>query len=164
MACTTLNIFSTILLLSILTNSYALDVLRRNKTIRDGDTIVSGNNEFFTSGSSTNRYVGIWFKKKSYGTIVWVANRNTPLNNTSGMLRIDNKAIILFANATNTTIRSSNSSTFVNNPVAQLLDTGNLVFRDDQEGGPDNFVWQSFDYPGDTMLPGMKFGKDLVTG
>ncbi|KAF5777992.1 putative S-locus glycoprotein [Helianthus annuus] len=25
-------------------------------------------------------------------------------------------------------------------------------------------IWQSFDYPGDTFLPGMKFGKDLVTG
>ncbi|XP_074346611.1 G-type lectin S-receptor-like serine/threonine-protein kinase At4g27290 [Apium graveolens] len=35
---------------------------------------------------------------------------------------------------------------------------------DEPESGPENFVWQSFDYPGDTMLPGMKFGKDLVTG
>ncbi|KAL8098514.1 hypothetical protein AgCh_031332 [Apium graveolens] len=168
MTSTGLKIFSTILLLSILTSSSAIDVLTINQTIRDGDTIVSSNNEFelgfFSPGRSTNRYVGIWFKKKSYGTTVWVANRNTPLNNTSGMLRIDNKAIVLFANASNTIIWSSDSSTFVNNPVAQLLDTGNLVFRDEQEGGPENFVWQSFDYPGDNVLPGMKFGKDLVTG
>ncbi|KAK1391724.1 Receptor-like serine/threonine-protein kinase [Heracleum sosnowskyi] len=165
-----LVIFSTILLLSFFTNSAAEDLLSINQTIRDGESnIVSANNEFelgfFSPGSSTNRYVGIWFKKISYRTIVWVANRDAPLNNTSGILRIDNKAISLFDNdTTNTIIWSSNASRFVSNPVAQLLDTGNLVFRDKKDDGSQNFVWQSFDYMGDTMLPGMKLGKNLVTG
>ncbi|KAJ0489444.1 putative bulb-type lectin domain-containing protein [Helianthus annuus] len=43
--------------------------------------------------------------------------------------------------------------------VVQLLDTGNLVVWN-----RNRMIWQSFDYPGDTFLPGMKFGKDLVTG
>ncbi|WOH04254.1 hypothetical protein DCAR_0623663 [Daucus carota subsp. sativus] len=166
MASTALNLLSITLLLSILTNASGKDILRGDETIRDGETIVSANGEFelgfFRAGSSTNRYLGIWFKKMSYGTVVWVANRDRPLNNTSGMLRIDNKAILLLVDAA--LIWSANSSTFVKNPVAQLLDTGNLVFRDEQDGGSENFVWQSFDYPGDTMLPGMKFGKNLVTG
>ncbi|KAI3797573.1 hypothetical protein L1987_32831 [Smallanthus sonchifolius] len=53
-------------------------------------------------------------------------------------------------------IVSSKKST---NPVAQLLDNGNLVIREESRT-----VWQSFDYPGDTYLPGMKIGKDLITG
>ncbi|KAK1391976.1 hypothetical protein POM88_011032 [Heracleum sosnowskyi] len=97
----------------------------------NGDTIVSANKEFelgfFSPGSCRNWYVGLCFKKISYRTIVWVANRDAPLNNTSGILKIHNKAISLFANATSTKIWSSNSSRFLNNPVAQLLDSGNLM-------------------------------------
>ncbi|KAK1396294.1 hypothetical protein POM88_006157 [Heracleum sosnowskyi] len=52
----------------------------------------------------------------------------------------------------------------VKNPVAQLLDTGNLVFRDENQSEQDKFLWQSFDYPVDNLLPGMKFGVDLVSG
>ncbi|XP_074367799.1 G-type lectin S-receptor-like serine/threonine-protein kinase At4g27290 [Apium graveolens] len=48
------------------------------------------------------------------------------------------------------------------NPVAQLLDTGNLVLRDESE--EENYVWQSFDCIVDNLLPGMKLGYDLVSG
>ncbi|XP_022008376.1 G-type lectin S-receptor-like serine/threonine-protein kinase At4g27290 [Helianthus annuus] len=47
--------------------------------------------------------------------------------------------------------------------VAKLLDSGNLVVCYDSSTNED-FVWQSFDYPTDTLLAGMKLGKDLVTG
>ncbi|MBA0705546.1 hypothetical protein Golax_017733, partial [Gossypium laxum] len=45
-----------------------------------------------------------------------------------------------------------------------LLDSGNLVVRDGKDSKPENYLWQSFDYPSDTMLPGMKIGIDLRTG
>lgn len=146
-----------------------MDLLRVNQTIRDGDTIVSANHEFelgfFSPGISTKRYVGMWFKKKSPGTTVWVANRDAPLNDTSGILMIGNRAVSIFDNATSTIIWSSNFSIFVRNPVAQLLDTGNLVVRDiEEEGDSEHFVWQSFDYIGDTILLGMKLGVDFVRG
>ncbi|KAK1409574.1 hypothetical protein QVD17_36101 [Tagetes erecta] len=62
-------------------------------------------------------------------------------------------------------IWSSNSSVSVSNGnvVAKLLDSGNLVVCKDSCSDQD-FIWQSFDYPTDTLLAGMKFGKDLVTG
>ncbi|KAG5551168.1 hypothetical protein RHGRI_009559 [Rhododendron griersonianum] len=39
------------------------------------------------------------------------------------------------------------------NTSATLLDSGNLVLNDRRSG---DILWQSFDYPTDTLLPGMK--------
>ncbi|GMP52733.1 hypothetical protein CsSME_00018438 [Camellia sinensis var. sinensis] len=48
-------------------------------------------------------------------------------------------------------------------PVARLMESGNLVVQDaNDESG--HFLWQSFDYPCDTLLPGMKLGKNFATG
>ncbi|KAA8523804.1 hypothetical protein F0562_010227 [Nyssa sinensis] len=39
------------------------------------------------------------------------------------------------------------------------------VMRDGSDSSDlENFLWKSFDHPGNTFLPGMKFGNDLVTG
>ncbi|CAK9181283.1 unnamed protein product [Ilex paraguariensis] len=63
-------------------------------------------------------------------------------------------------------IWSSNSSKIVaSKPILQLLDTGNLVVKnefDDNSGG--SYIWQSFDHPCDTLIPGMKLGWNLRTG
>ncbi|KAK3019222.1 hypothetical protein RJ639_003805 [Escallonia herrerae] len=40
---------------------------------------------------------------------------------------------------------------------------GNLVLKDTRTDDG-NFLWQSFDYPSDTLLPGMKLGKNFETG
>jgi hypothetical protein len=49
----------------------------------------------------------------------------------------------------------------ISSPVVQLLDNGNLVLKNrKQNNTDDNFLWQSFDYPCDTILPGMKVGLD----
>ncbi|KAM0023302.1 putative bulb-type lectin domain-containing protein [Helianthus debilis subsp. tardiflorus] len=73
--------------------------------------------------------------------------------------------MLLLFSGNNTVIWSYSSSVSVGNApvVAKLLDSGNLVVCDDSSTDED-FVWQSFDYPTDTLLAGMKFGKDLVTG
>jgi hypothetical protein len=43
----------------------------------------------------------------------------------------------------------------------QLLDNGNLVLKND---GEENFLWQSFDHPCDTILSEMKVGWDKKRG
>lgn len=163
----TIILFSCTLFSAYLTAA-TIDTINQHQTFRDGDTIVSPRGDFelgfFSRGSSTNRYLGIWYRKMSYGTIVWVANRETPLNNTSGLVRVSHNGIIVFNNVTGATIWSSNLTRSVKNPIAQLLDTGNLVIRDEHENNAESFIWQSFDFPGDTLLPGMKVGVDLVTG
>ncbi|KAK3023887.1 hypothetical protein RJ639_042903, partial [Escallonia herrerae] len=58
------------------------------------------------------------------------------------------------------------TSASLNDPVAQLLNTGNLVVRgaSDDVNQEEDILWQSFDYPSDTLLPGMKLGKNFATG
>ncbi|KAG6636521.1 hypothetical protein CIPAW_11G116700 [Carya illinoinensis] len=118
---------------------------------------------FFSPGSSKSRYVGIWYAISS-GTVVWVANRDTPLNDHSGVLTITDEGVLALLNSTNNVVWSTNISRTAENPVAQLLDTGNLVVKDGNVDDPERFLWQSFDYPCDTLLPKMKIGRDLVTG
>ncbi|KAF6154131.1 hypothetical protein GIB67_016383 [Kingdonia uniflora] len=50
------------------------------------------------------------------------------------------------------------------NPVPELLDSGNLVLRDANDGNSTSYLWQSFDHPSDSLLPGMKVGRDIRTG
>lgn len=51
-------------------------------------------------------------------------------------------------------------------PFLHLLDTGNLVLKDENNGSSsqESYLWQSFDYPSDTLLPGMKLGWDFRAG
>ncbi|KAM0002224.1 putative protein kinase RLK-Pelle-DLSV family [Helianthus debilis subsp. tardiflorus] len=155
-------IASIFLLLRICTS---LDTIAVNKNIIDGETIVSEKEKFelgfFSPGSSKHRYLGIWFKNTSPRGVVWVANRETPLINTLGMVNLDNQGIMSIVDGAGKAIWSSSSYvSFTNvNPIAQLLDSGNLVIKDES-----SVIWQSFDYPGDTFISGMKLGKNFITG
>ncbi|KAF5794644.1 putative protein kinase RLK-Pelle-DLSV family [Helianthus annuus] len=148
----------------------SLDTIVVHQNLLDGETIISGNAAFelgfFSPGSSKYRYLGIWFKNTSPHTVAWVANRETPLTDSSGMLKLDSQGILSLVNSSGTTIWSSNSTTSGTNanPVAHLLDTGNLVIKSENQTNKNILIWQSFDYPGDTYLPGMKLGKNFITG
>ncbi|KAK1369024.1 Receptor-like serine/threonine-protein kinase [Heracleum sosnowskyi] len=116
---------------------YISDILNVKQTLRDAgnSSIVSFGGEFelgfFSPGSSKNRYLGIWFKNVSNRTVVWVANREAPILDTSGVLRIHVNGNLQLVNGRNTTMWSSNSTKSAkNNPVvAQLMDSSNLVIR-----------------------------------
>nr|GMC53786.1 G-type lectin S-receptor-like serine/threonine-protein kinase At4g27290 [Ipomoea batatas] len=156
------------ILLSLFTFCTSVDTITTDHPITDGTTIVSagGNFElgFFSPGKSKNRYVGIWYSKIPTKDVVWVANRDTPLNNTSGKLMLKDNGILVLLDGSNEEIWSSNSSISLKTPVAQLSDTGNLVVREGNDHSSKNTAWQSFDYPGNTLLPGMKVGQNLATG
>nr|GLL18308.1 uncharacterized protein LOC109149192 [Ipomoea trifida] len=158
------------LLFSILPISPARDGIALNDTLQDDETIISSGGIFemgyFSPNNSLNRYVGIWYKKIPVKTVVWVANREVPLsaNASSVVLRIINLSQLALLSDNNDVIWFANMSLSrsVQNPVLQLLDSGNLVVRDGGDVNPENFFWQSFDHPTDTLLPGMKVG--FVTG
>ncbi|THG17559.1 hypothetical protein TEA_004947 [Camellia sinensis var. sinensis] len=85
------------------------------------------------NGSSTmNYYVGIWYKRISVQTVVWVANRDYLLTDPSAVLSISadgNLAIVKGKFLYMLTNISSNGNT-----SAALLDSGNLVLRDRTSG------------------------------
>ncbi|KAI8525267.1 hypothetical protein RHMOL_Rhmol13G0217500 [Rhododendron molle] len=142
----------------------ALDTLSPNQTLADaaGETLVSADESFevgfFSPPNSGNRYVGIWFKQVSLQTPIWVANKDNPVTDASGVLTISPTGnIIITSNQTNL-IWSSNSTILSASPVLQLLDTGNLVVVN---SNTESYLWQSFDHPCDTLVPGMKLGWDI---
>ncbi|GJT86985.1 G-type lectin S-receptor-like serine/threonine-protein kinase [Tanacetum coccineum] len=135
------------ILISFLTLSTAIDTIVANQTIKDGDTIVSAGDNFelgfFSPINSSNRYPGIRYKRISTGTVVWVSNKDTPLNDTSGVFKLSGDGSLLVFSGDNTLIWSSNLTGFYLNPVAQLLDTGNLVVRGTKGIGQEFIIWQS---------------------
>ncbi|KAL0308039.1 UNVERIFIED_CONTAM: G-type lectin S-receptor-like serine/threonine-protein kinase [Sesamum calycinum] len=138
--------------------SAASDTINATQSIRDGETLVSSGGRFelgfFSPENSSNRYLGLWFKNLTVTTIVWVANRGVPLTKHRGILRVIEPGLLVLLNDTNGIVWSSNTSRAVQNPMAQLLDDGNIVVRDVDDESPENFLWQSFDHPTDTYLPG----------
>nr|GMC54418.1 G-type lectin S-receptor-like serine/threonine-protein kinase At4g27290 [Ipomoea batatas] len=150
--------------------SLAGNIVTKTQFLKDGDeTIVSNGGTFemgfFSPTNSSNRYVGIWYKQIPGQTVVWVANRDAPIKNTSSaVLKITLGGQLALVGDDNQAVWSANTSRSVQNLVAELLDTGNLVVRDADDENPENFLWQSFDFPTDHYLPGMKLGRNLVSG
>jgi hypothetical protein len=152
--------------------SYATDTITQSTSIPDGKSLISNDGTFelgfFSPGSSSNRYVGLWYKNIPIRRVVWVVNRDNPIKDNSSKLIIsrDGNLVLLNQNesliwwSTNITTKVSTSSL-----VVQLLDNGNLVLKDEKnKNSGDGFLWQSFDYPCDTLLAGMKIGIDKRTG
>ncbi|GKV19859.1 hypothetical protein SLEP1_g30064 [Rubroshorea leprosula] len=145
--------------------SYGTDIITSSTNLSDGRTLVSSDGTFelgfFSSGSSgKSRYLGIWFKKIPVQTVVWVANRCNPINDSSGVLMINSTGNLVLLSQSRGVVWAANSKEEARNPVVQLLDSGNLVLQDRIMG----ILWQSFDYPTDSLLAGMKFGCNLRTG
>ncbi|KAI9105163.1 hypothetical protein K1719_022692 [Acacia pycnantha] len=170
-----LTLFINIPLFQILflhcSSCHSLDRITPTKPLKNGDVFLSDGATFalgfFTPCNNfKNRFIGVWYNQVSEQTVVWVANRDNPLgDSTPGIFSIDiHGNIVLVANDTkpnpiwssNVSISSSPTKTF-----AKLLETGNLVLI---EKGTRRVLWQSFDYPCDTLLPLMKLGLDKKTG
>ncbi|KAI3495256.1 hypothetical protein L1887_37504 [Cichorium endivia] len=147
--------------------SLAVDTITPTQPLTINQTLVSSGEVFelgFFNTSNGNLYIGIWYKQIQQKTYVWVANRDTPITSSSGKLTIVDNGKMVLVDKAETAVWSSNQSTVVTNTVAQLLDNGNFVLRQENDENPENYIWQSFDYPTDTLLPEMKLGWDRKSG
>ncbi|SPT15828.1 unnamed protein product [Triticum aestivum] len=126
------------------------------RLVSPGDVFQLG---LFPVANGTKWFLGIWFTV-SPAAVIWVANRDRPLNaSSSGILALSGGGdlVLLDAARDNETVWSSNSSSAT---VAQLRDNGNLVLAD----AAGAVVWQSFEHPTNTFVAEMRCGKDLRTG
>ncbi|XP_029124555.1 G-type lectin S-receptor-like serine/threonine-protein kinase At4g27290 isoform X2 [Cajanus cajan] len=118
---------------------------------------------FFHLGNPYKRYLAIRYKCCPDQTFVWVANGGKPINDSSTMLKLTSSGSLVLTH-TNKVVSSASSPKVAQNPVAELLDSGNLVIREKNEAKleveGEEYLWQSFDHPSNTMLAGMKIGWD----
>nr|XP_043619839.1 receptor-like serine/threonine-protein kinase SD1-8 [Erigeron canadensis] len=156
--------FQIFILLMFPSFSLAIDTLTSSNPLTINQTLVSNGDVyelgFINPANDGNLYIAIWYKNVEPKVYVWVANRDNPITSSSSnstMLAIgDDGNVVILSNETVTPVWSSNQSVSVVNTVAQLLDDGNFVLR--PENNESYFIWQGFDYPTDTLLPGMQLG------
>ncbi|XP_078436694.1 receptor-like serine/threonine-protein kinase SD1-8 [Wolffia australiana] len=154
-------LFVGVLLLFISSASGVKDTLRSSEKISNGKSLVSANNKFtlgfFSPPNSNKTYLGIWFTVDPTKTTVWVANREIPLNENYFLGIDQSNRLFLFNGSDAIWVAGQRTESDV---VLQLLDNGNLVLKSSHGA----IIWQSFDYPTDTLLPEMKIGVNRRTG
>ncbi|KAL1560737.1 non-specific serine/threonine protein kinase [Salvia divinorum] len=169
--CTTIHL----ILLYFCVNAFASladDTISGNQTLSGDQTIVSNGDNFvlgfFKPGKSSRHYIGIWFNKVPNQTVVWVANREIPVSdpNTAKLLISAGNLVLLNEFGSEIWSTSVNSTSVVNSSLAAVLrDDGNLVLSDGTGSNPRSgrILWQSFDNPVHTWLPGGKIAYDKIT-
>ncbi|KAF5940911.1 hypothetical protein HYC85_022078 [Camellia sinensis] len=118
---------------------------------KETDFLISPNRTF-SSGFykvGTNAFCfSIWFTNSLNKTVVWMANRDRPVNGKQSQLTLRKSGNLVLTDAGGSVMWATD--TFSRGQVeVRLLDTGNLVLVTNSE----NVIWQSFDYPTDTLLP-----------
>ncbi|KAF5809009.1 putative protein kinase RLK-Pelle-DLSV family [Helianthus annuus] len=163
------------------------DTLHQGQELKDWDQLVSSNRvfclKFFSFGTMVSPYLGIfynneqaryrhlnYYQKKASddlsNTAVWIANRNNPIPDIYARLIIDGNGKFSILSSGGTVLDLFRPPALIaSNVSVTLLDSGNLVLRNlHPDGSVKQVLWQSFDYPTDTLLPGMKLGINLKTG
>uniref|UniRef100_A0A2N9ICC8 Bulb-type lectin domain-containing protein n=1 Tax=Fagus sylvatica TaxID=28930 RepID=A0A2N9ICC8_FAGSY len=85
--------------------SNAADSITQSQSFSEGMTLVSKDGSFelgfFSPSSSKNRYLGIWYKNIPVQTVVWVANRLNPINDSSSVLMVNSSGMKIGWNSRN---------------------------------------------------------------
>ncbi|OEL30166.1 G-type lectin S-receptor-like serine/threonine-protein kinase [Dichanthelium oligosanthes] len=150
-------------------DAFAEETIVAGEAISGNQTLVSKNGEFelgfFAPGAGIHRFLGVRFKKMpTTSPTFWVGDR-IPITDLSaaalevfrGGLCIKEAGAILWCSS-----GAGDGSLPPATATAVLLDTGNLVVRD--QANSSRILWESFDCPGDSLLPGARLGFDRDTG
>ncbi|XP_010473353.1 PREDICTED: G-type lectin S-receptor-like serine/threonine-protein kinase At1g61490 isoform X3 [Camelina sativa] len=130
-----------------------------------GQTLSSSNGVyelgFFSPNNSQNQYVGIWFKGIIPQVVVWVANREKPVTDSTANLAISSNGSLVLSNGKHDVVWSTGEVFASNGCRAELRDNGNLVVIENVSG---KTVWESFEHLGDTLLPFSALMYNLASG
>ncbi|KAJ0048638.1 hypothetical protein Pint_16769 [Pistacia integerrima] len=106
---------------------------------------------FYSLGENAY-WFSIWFTNSKDTTVVWMANRERPVNGKGSKVSLQKNGDLVLKDVDGSVIWTTNTSS-TGADRAELLDSGNLVLKD-IDG---NTLWQSFDFPTDTLLPNQPF-------
>ncbi|XP_011011049.1 PREDICTED: G-type lectin S-receptor-like serine/threonine-protein kinase CES101 [Populus euphratica] len=150
-------------------HALAADTLYQgDDSLSSSNTLVSKNGLFtlgFTGlgfAESNASYLGIWYNNDTSNPF-WLANRGKPIADNSGVLAIDGSGNMKLTCSGGDLVDFNSSRSSASNITAILEDSGNFVLKDENSGSQ-QVLWQSFDFPTDTFLPGMKLGINHRTG
>ncbi|KAG6752165.1 putative receptor protein kinase ZmPK1 [Populus alba] len=132
-------------------------------SVEHADDVLTSPNGVFSAGFfpvGDNAYCfAIWFSEpysEGNRTIVWMANRDQPVNGRKSELSLRKSGNAIITDAGRLTVWSTD--TVSESPVFLYLhENGNLILQN-SEGG---VLWQSFDSPTDTLLPQQLLTKDM---
>jgi hypothetical protein len=111
-----------------LSPGHSLSHSKRETIVSHGGTFELG---FFKPGTSSKIYLGIWYKG-FHEEIVWVANRENPLSDSSSsrLHLSENGNLLLFEGSSEISVWSTNLTFLQSNITEAVLgDDGNFVLR-----------------------------------
>ena len=169
-----------IIMSSLWGSSAALDTLKQGDVLNSSQYLVSAKwnftlgffkpTSYYDENNINNKsiYLGIWYTNYENNRSVWIGNRDRPISNDSrGFLTLDHlgKLMIKFDGGDPIVIYSGTGGAETKNTSVTLLNDGNLVVSQvNSNGSIGKRLWESFDDPTDTPLPGMKLGVNHKTG
>ncbi|GAB2269618.1 hypothetical protein Dimus_004542 [Dionaea muscipula] len=135
----------------------------------DDDVLTSPNGAFsagfFPVGDNAFCFA-VWFARSSDPTAVWMANRDYPVNGHRSELRLMKDGNLILNDADEATVWSSNTQYNIGSSSASLdlrvHDNGNLVLRLRTSSSSESVLWQTFDFPTNTLLPNQLLTRDLT--
>ncbi|GLU22198.1 hypothetical protein SLE2022_382900 [Rubroshorea leprosula] len=153
------------------------DTLEQGKPLRYGELLKSSNDLFRLgffrfSKASEKSFLGIWYNDNDSNyevdvvrEPVWIANRNNPIFNGSGILSVNHNGCLQILSGEKEIIALYSTGASIQVQArATLKDDGNFVLQQLNSDGSEAVLWKSFDYPTDTLLPEMKLGFNSKTG
>uniref|UniRef100_J3KXU2 Receptor-like serine/threonine-protein kinase n=2 Tax=Oryza brachyantha TaxID=4533 RepID=J3KXU2_ORYBR len=154
----------------VLAAAASTDTILPGESITGDQTLVSKNGEFelgfFNPGVGIHYFLGVRLRNlASYSPTFWIGDRVYVVDLPRAALELFGDSLYIKEAGASlwwSTVAGNDSSGAAAAAVAVLLDTGDLVVRDQRNSS--RVLWRSFDYPGDALLPGGRLGLDAATG
>ncbi|XP_059671148.1 G-type lectin S-receptor-like serine/threonine-protein kinase LECRK3 [Cornus florida] len=149
------------LFLVLITEFSLATAQQRNSNISLGSSLSpASSNSFWSSGSGQFAFgfypngdgfsIGIWYATIAPKTVIWTAKRDDPPFHRDSKLLLGNDGRLILQQGEDPEKTIAGGSQIGSS--ASMLDTGNFVLYNSRS----EIIWQSFDAPTDTLLPGQK--------
>ncbi|XP_031497393.1 G-type lectin S-receptor-like serine/threonine-protein kinase At2g19130 isoform X1 [Nymphaea colorata] len=145
---------------------FAANTISSGQALTGNQTITSSKGVFELGyvflGNPKRYYLGIRYKQIPTDNVVWVANRDKPLQDNTAEFKISEDGNLVLLTQSKVISWSTNVTSTPSSPsrIVVLEDSGNLVLRD---ANSSDKLWDSFSHPTHTWLPGGSLGLNKVT-